>query len=190
MALEYECNQEWMQTAKGKAFEFLNPNKEHFDIVEIAAVLAKKTRFEGHTSLNFDGIYSVAQHSVLVSKLAPNKFAGLLHDVHETWVGDWITPFKCQLEDLCPGFRKTLSRVTDTIDECVCEWLGIASDDLHSPAIKHADLRALATEKRDVMEHPPLPWIDLPEPDSEIIKPMTWKEARDLFLAEFERLKP
>lgn len=177
-----------MQSAKGRAFEFLNPKPEDFDIVEIATVLSKKTRFEGHTSLNFDGIYSVAQHSVLVSKLASNKLAGLVHDIHETWVGDWITPFKGCLEELNPGFRKALARVTDLIDEEFCDFLGIDVRELHSQDTKLADLRALATEKRDVMEVPPIPWIELPEPDSEIIKPMPWQEARDRFLDAFTLL--
>jgi uncharacterized protein len=187
MSLEYNCAP-WIQTAKGNAFYFLDPKPEHFDIVEIATVLAKKTRFEGHTSLNFDGVYSVAQHSVLVSKLAPNKLAGLLHDVHETYVGDWTTPFKVCLEELCPGFRKALGRVTDLIDETFCDHLGIDVRELHSQDVKYADLKALATEKRDVMEHPPIPWLDLPEPDSEIIRPMLWKEARDAFLSRYEEL--
>lgn len=185
-----EVTSEWLQSAVGNAFYYLNPKPEQFDIYEIATVLSKVPRFAGHTKLEFDGVYSVAQHSVLVSKLCQNPLAGLLHDGHEAYIGDISTPLKNQFEQLQPGFKRALRLLTDTIDSALCEAFHMDSRVLHDQDVKIADLRALATEKRDVMAPEPQPWIYLPEPDSEVIQPMVWQDAREEFLARFHELQP
>lgn len=181
MALEYDCAR-WLQVARGRSFNYLNPRPEDFNIEEIATALARQTRFAGHMRMDYPEIYSVAQHSVLVAKLADNKLAGLLHDVHEFVLGDMGTPLKCLYDDLVPGFRKTQNRISDLIDQWVCDCIHFDVRELHSQAIKQADLKALATEKRDIMAACENPWLPLPEPDTEIIQPMTWQQARDAFL--------
>ncbi len=180
---------DWLQSARGRAVYYLNPKPDDFDLVETATALARITRFVGQCKLDFEGSYSVAQHSVLVSELCSEyPKAALLHDAHEQYAGDLPTPFKVTMEQVCPGFKAGLRRVTDLLDEALAEKFGIDVRDLHAQAVKIADLRALATEKRDVMAPPPQPWIDLPEPDSRTIQPMTWYEARDAFIARYNQL--
>lgn len=69
------------------------------EIKEIARSLARIRRFTGHSPL------SVAQHSVLVSRLVPQRgiypLAGLLHDAQEAYVGDVSTPVKECIENIC-----------------------------------------------------------------------------------------
>lgn len=58
---------------------------------EIGGALAKINRFAGNTPHQ----WSVASHSVLVSRLCSSPEAkawGLLHDAHEAFLGDIITP--------------------------------------------------------------------------------------------------
>lgn len=59
-------------------------------------------------------------------------------------------------------------------------------------AIKHADLVALATERRDLMPKGlDAEWdFPLPEPDRKRIKPLPWPKAQALFEAELARLFP
>lgn len=179
-----------MQSARGNALRFMDIRPEQIDIVEIATVLARLPRFTGHYRMDIiEAGYSVAQHSVIVSHLAPDPVAGLMHDVHEFIVGDMGTPLKAQLEDLCPGFRKALYQLTDRIDQAVCEAFLLDPRTLHSQETKIADLKALATEKRDLMAPPPEPWIELPDPAEEVIQPMTTRQARDAFLARFYELE-
>jgi hypothetical protein len=101
------------------------------------------------------------------------------------YMNDLTTSLQHSIEELCPGFKKAFHALTDLADEVVCEKFGINYPMRGDPEIKHADLKALATEKRDIMLPPPLPWIDLPEPDPDIIQPMTEDEARDAFLDRF-----
>lgn len=59
-------------------------------------------------------------------------------------------------------------------------------------AIKHADLAALATERRDLMPKGlDAEWdLALPEADRKRIKPLPWPKAQALFEAELARLFP
>jgi uncharacterized protein len=104
------------------------------------------------------------------------------------YMNDLTTDLKHSLEELCPGFKKAFNTLTDLADELVCEKFGITYPMRGDPEIKHADLMALATEKRDIMLPPPLPWIDLPQPAPDVIQPMTEDEARDAFLDRFAAL--
>ncbi len=173
-----------MQSIRGRAIHYLDPQPEDFEPDDIAVVLSRQPRFVGHTKFR----YSVAQHSVLVAKLCPDPFAGLLHDVHEMVVGDVSTPLKQVLEFLNPGFRDALKSITDLVDAVLMEKYGVGK--MITPEVKHADLRALATEKRDIMLPPPRPWLDLPMPDDEVIEYMTEDEAREAFLTKFYELCP
>ena len=82
----------WIQTYTGKAFDFINPNKELIDIKDIAVGLTNIKRFTGQTNIN----YTVAMHSLITSTLVPPEFAiyGLLHDATEAYLGDIHSPLK------------------------------------------------------------------------------------------------
>lgn len=68
------------------------PDQEAIRLEDIAHALSNICRFGGHTKR----FYSVAQHSCLVSYLAPAqlRFAALMHDAAEAYLGDVIKPLK------------------------------------------------------------------------------------------------
>jgi len=79
----------WIITHTGKKIDIENTRPEDIDINDIAFALSHIPRFNGHV-----GCYSVAQHSVHVAELAPNRLtvAALLHDAAETYIGDLASP--------------------------------------------------------------------------------------------------
>lgn len=78
--------------------DIYNLDESMIDIYDIASALAKICRFGG----NCNRFYSVAQHSLIVSALAPQelKKVALLHDASGAYLGDIIKPLKCILEPL------------------------------------------------------------------------------------------
>ena len=93
----YEAGSEWIITASGKRFYLRRPTPADIDAGDVAHALAHICRFNGHTR----EFYSVAQHSILVSRLLPDelKLAGLLHDAAEAYCGDMVKPLKNCLKD-------------------------------------------------------------------------------------------
>lgn len=127
----------------GRYFSFLDP--QPLTIEEIAHSLSKQCRFTGHIE-DPEGIYSVAQHSVLVSLLVPPEMAlwGLLHDAVEAVVGDMSGPLK----KLLPEYKA----IEDRCERVILAAFGLDMED-KPPRVKREDLVALRTEQRDLM-HP------------------------------------
>jgi hypothetical protein len=86
-----------MQTYSGLIFHPLDPKPGTIQIVDIAASLSKMCRFAGHC----ERFYSVAEHSVLLSRVAPKGYelTALLHDASEAYLVDIPRPLKPQLKD-------------------------------------------------------------------------------------------
>ncbi|MBP7336909.1 hypothetical protein [Niveispirillum sp.] len=167
-----------------RAVDILSPDPAIIDIRFIAATLARINRYNGRTPIP----YSVAQHSVLVASLLPARLRrhGLLHDAHEAILGDTTAPLKAALRHLT-GID-ALARLEAAWDQAIHAALGL-SWPLPGPdaaLIKAADMRALATEMRDLMDIPPrrLPH----DPDTTIIRPMTWVRAEARYLDHWQRL--
>lgn len=137
----------WIQTAHGRAFDFLDPTEDSIELEDIAHALGRLCRFNGHV----DDFYSVAEHSVLVSFLVPEQFAvaGLLHDAAEAYLGDVTKPLKDQLPDY--------QRIEAIVERVIARRFGLATP---MPAeVKRADTLALAIEHRELMPGPePRPW--------------------------------
>ena len=72
-----------MLTYSGRTLDLENPDFSRFDIEDIARPLAYQCRFVGNTR----AFYSVAQHCVLASELAPAGFEyeALMHDSEEAF---------------------------------------------------------------------------------------------------------
>lgn len=128
-----------IQTIAGRYFDLTAPAIRPQDIAEIAHALSMLCRFTGHCRR----FYSVAQHSVLVSRTVPRHLAlvGLLHDAHEAYVGDVSAPLKV----LLPDFKTVEMRCESELARCF---------NLPFPypqAIKDAERIVGATERRDLM---------------------------------------
>lgn len=163
----------WIQTFDDRAFWLADPKAEDIRATTISVVLARKCRFGGHCKR----FYSVAQHSLIVSQIVPPALSlvGLLHDAHEVYsgFGDVLRPAKYLNEDV----SHFLTRHTERIDAAIAERFRFDPGWFQSKDIKHADAVALATEARDVMGHPPIPWEQLPDPLPTKIQPWTVEES-------------
>lgn len=166
-------------TAGGHYFDFDKPDLCEFGIEEIAHALSHLCRFTGHTRR----FYSVAQHSVLVSKIVPREYAleGLLHDAAEAFIGDVAKPLK----KLLPDYQALERRV----EAAVFRRLGINPE---LPAcVKRADLIMLVTERRDLMPYwPDDSWTQLDgvQPLPERVRPVSPDEAFHDFLNRHREL--
>lgn len=166
----------WIQTYSGNKFHSLEPRPEEIKLVDIAHALSMLCRFNGHC-LSF---YSVAEHSVRVSRILPPEFAlwGLLHDAGEAYLTDLPRPVKQRL----PEFRVMEDRVL----EQVAVRFGLVWP--MPQKVKTADNRLLATEARDLMAPHPEDWGLGIAPLDERIVPLLPSEAEELFLAEYDKL--
>jgi len=167
----------WIQTYTGKRFFPLAPEPADLDLRDVAHALSLQCRFNGHCK----GFYSVAEHSVRVSRALPEQYAlwGLLHDAAEAYLSDLPSPVKRQMP-LYQRAEATLLRV-------VASRFGLAWP-MPEP-VAQADLRLLATEARDLMAPPPEPWQLEAEPFGEPIEPWAPAEAERAFLARYAELR-
>lgn len=112
----------------GMKFDFCRIDCSPVRIETIAHSLSQICRFTGHTRHH----YSVAQHSVLVSKLVDVDIAleGLMHDAAECLIGDVSSPLKSLLPDY-----KQIERV---VESELFSHLGIDMAK-HKLAVKVAD---------------------------------------------------
>ncbi|MES2018922.1 MAG: phosphohydrolase [Pseudomonadota bacterium] len=176
--MDHSATTPYVSTFSGNRFYPLEPRIDHVAIEDIAHGLAYQCRFNGQTR----AFYSVAQHSLIVASLVPPplQLAALLHDAAEAYLGDMVKPLKV----LLPAF----GAIEDQVSALIARAFDIDFSD-YAP-IKHADLIALATEKRDLMPHSAERWdyldgiVALPE----AIVAMSPPQAKQAFLAEFGRL--
>ena len=126
----------YISTVSGKQFHFGDHRRmvEAIDIVDIAHALGNLCRFTGHCRR----FYSVAEHSVHVSRMMPDDLAlvGLLHDATEAYCADLARPLK----QLVPDYRA----VEDAIWQAVAEKFGLPVE--MPAAIKTADMAMLKLE--------------------------------------------
>ena len=136
MSIPSPQNRPWISTRSGLRFYFTGTHENYIDLRDIAASLSKLCRFTGHSTR----FYSVAEHSYRASFLCPPAFAfeTLLHDASEAYLGDMSTPLKV----LCPDYRELETDVA----RCIARRFRLPFP--HSPEVKAADSRILATEVR------------------------------------------
>lgn len=163
--------------SSGRYFSFEEPSA--LTVEEVAHALSKICRFTGHCS----SFYSVAQHAVLVSRLTPPEHAweGLHHDDGEAVTGDMATPLK----RLVPEFKVIERRC----EKAILGGFGIDADNM-PPSVKQADLVALRTEQRDLMNARGGLWSDLEgiQPDPVRVFPVPPHIAEQMFIDRYREL--
>ncbi len=94
----------WQRMLSGRRLDLLEPSPLDIEIGDIAHGLARVARWNGQTKGAH--AFSVAQHSVLVERLAAElnprlareaRLMALLHDAPEYVIGDLISPFKAAI---------------------------------------------------------------------------------------------
>lgn len=131
----------WLQTHSGRQYYPADPHPADVLIGDIAHALSMQCRFAGQCSR----FYSVAEHSVHVSRLVPpeHQLAGLLHDATEAYLHDLTRPLK----QLLPEYRVLEDR----------NWFVISAKfglDYDLPqCVKDADATMVFVERRHLFPH-------------------------------------
>ena len=131
-------------TVSGRIVWPIDPDPASIALDDVAHALAHLCRYNGHVRK----FYSVAEHSVLVSRAVPAADAlwGLLHDAAEAYFGDLIRPVK-------PFIPEFAAREAVML-RAVARAFGLAGD--APPASVHdADRRIIADEMAALL--PPFP---------------------------------
>lgn len=165
-----------ISTFDGDFFDFQNPHGFDFKIETIAHALSNICRYGGHSNR----FYSVAEHSVLVSRVVPPEFAmvGLLHDASEAFVGDMPSPLKA----MCPEYRA----IEDRVQEAIAERYGLQYP--FPPEIKFADKSVYKAERLQITNVADEVWhTDIPAADI-LVAGMNPKNARAFFMARYREL--
>jgi|SRR5476651_472351 len=168
----------WINTLSGAHFDYRDPQPESICIEDIATALSNECRFAGH----LPQFYSVAQHSILTSRIVPPAFAleALLHDAAEAYCKDIPSPLKSLLPDY--------QTIEAGIESIVRNKYGLPPE--MSPEVKRADLIMLATEKRDLGIDEGITWpmlVGVPLADI-IIIPLTNIQAKHAFVRRWHEL--
>jgi hypothetical protein len=128
-------------TVAGNYFDILKPQEYEFDILEIATALSNICRYTGHVNR----FYSVAEHSVCVSRLVPDGLAlcGLLHDASEAYLGDVSSPLK----KLLPEYKA----IEENVERAIASHFGIPFP--YPEEIHKADKRMYWNERKNVADN-------------------------------------
>jgi hypothetical protein len=164
-------------TSNGMYFPFDDPDSYHFTPEVIARALSRICRFTGHTS----EFYSVAQHCVMASEMAPAhlRMELLMHDASEAFLGDVASPLKAKLA----AYREIEHRVEHAIAK------QFALPFPHPPEVKVIDLRMLATERRDLLPrgHRGDDWALMYKPFDWRIDPWPMEYAEHEFMQAYDK---
>lgn len=167
----------WMQTYSGGAYWPLDPRPDDVHLEDIAHHLSMLVRYTGAVR----EFYSVAEHSVLVSYMVPERYAleALLHDATEAYMNDVARPLKASLDD----YRFVEAR----------NWRAIADafglDHQLPECVKVADSQILHAEREQLLAPAPMLW-GMPEDNGERPHISCWvpRVARAQFAARFIEL--
>ena len=174
----------WLETFSGTKINILDPRPEDFRVGDIAHALAHTCRYNGHSK----GFYSVAQHSVIVSRCCSLSVAkwGLLHDAAEAYLSDVPAPLKQFLYD----YKKFESLFEERIAKAFGLRMPVPKE------VKKLDLGMLKIEHRDVIQCQNNSWevdlMPLSEPLKSIVILDLWtpqkaeKEFLDRFVSLFD----
>lgn len=177
----------------GDVFYYNDMSLNTFSLHDTAWSLSRINRFLGSTQ---GRPYSVAQHSCLVSDYMLkhydilSAFIGLLHDAHESVLGDIPTPLKKAFLNSGLDLKRIFE---EPIDDFIYDAIGIK---LPLPAhvhenVKVADAVLYQAEGRMLMRN----FVSAPIPEGaaayeNTITPWTADESYRQFISRFNKLKP
>lgn len=168
-------------TISGLEVNFLQPTEDSIDIEDIAHALSNICRFGGHCF----PFYSVAQHSVIVAALAPERLrlAALLHDASEAYLGDVIKPLKTLIATNYTQYEEQFELV-------IGNKYGVDYADLM--AIREYDMRALELEHEALQKKNYAPLLDVMYKNGLLQTTWSWPPpyAYFKFLEVFKELYP
>lgn len=167
---------DWMQTYSGKCFWPLDPRPDEVEIIDIAHSLSMRCRYGGHSTR----FYSVAEHSVLVSRhVSPqNALWGLLHDAAEAYSADVPRPLKRCLPQWKP--------MEAAIMRAVCQRFGLPETE--PDEVKQIDFAMTADERDALMAPCDRNWGELPPKVGASIASYPSWTAKAVFLERFQQL--
>lgn len=181
-------------TYDGSELSMAAPQPGAVTALDIAWSLAQTNRFSGRCVRP----YSVAEHCLLVCEIAEQELdldlhgqlLALMHDAHEAYSGDMHTPGK---EYIGQPWRQWEHHWERLVHRC---FALVTAHAVQGVKVKQADLIALATEKRDLMQNSPTPWPVLAGIDpypyvnlrSDERCHMTWEDWRDRWLDKYHDL--
>ena len=170
-----------------RAFDLMNPDPSFVDFTMLAYALVRMGRFGNQTKQN-EPIYSVLQHEVegayaILRDTGNRKAAAafLIHDHHEGYIGDQVTPVQRALQahavlvtgDLEAGkvVRDALASLRSTLDCAIYTAAGLEwpLDPETRRIVKEYDLRMCRTERDARMQPAPFSW----HPSIEDAEPVT-----------------
>jgi len=173
---------DWMQTFTGRQFWPLDPRPDEIFIEDIAHALSMQCRYAGHC-LRF---YSVAEHSVLLSRAVRDACGGLaeqrwalLHDASEAYLVDVPRPVKPHLTGYRDAEAKVMAAVCERFD--LSPWM---------PSLVHEfDGRIIGDERVNLSESAE-PWTTSHEPLGVRLRNYDPEAAEGFFLVAFDSLFP
>lgn len=186
----------WVTMASGRRLYVFEPTPESFTLEDVARGLANECRYGGHLRHDLPlPYYSVAQHSVLVSRNVPPplRLAALFHDAAEFVLGDPLRPFRhlvwfrdAQAPHHC---NESWLQLEQRYLRVIADMVGIAYADFGQAEVRIADKRVFAAEVRDIVEGRGADWmIELPTPVVQPVDPVGPVEAFDMFMDEYQKL--
>lgn len=158
----------------GGHFDFKDLEQSVYEISDVAHNLSMCCRFSGSVRKH----YSVAQHSVLVSRCVPPEHAlsGLMHDMSESVMSDINSPLKA----LLPQYKAFEKKV----EKFMFARMGLPFP-MH-PSIKLADISVFLAENRDLRQIESY-WAGVEAYDKRIV-PWSAEKAKREFLKRYEEL--
>ncbi len=166
----------FIRTFTGKLVSPLNLKPEDICIEDIAHHIANSCRFLGASY----AFYSVAQHSVGVSRMCDKDWAleGLFHDAEEAYLPDMVRPLKYTTE------MKAYRAWGKSAQTIINKALGLRTK--HHPSIKEADNRMVATEGLALVRG--YENTEGYEPYISAIAPLSPRDSEAEFLARYAEL--
>lgn len=178
-----------IQTKMGHTFDPKSGILTEVDVNDVGHALSNICRYAGHCRK----FYSVAEHSVMVSRIIAAMWpedreavrAGLLHDATEAYVTDLPTPLKVLLPDYI--------KIEDDVAAKLAEDLHVEWSERTLARVKTADMIALATEARLLFEDVSH-WEAIKKYESRIDLlaqgfPLAPQDAKKRFMREFVKLE-